>query len=75
MARRNPQDTIATLREELGAKEERVDELEDENDRLRGRLSRVAALTEDILDDPDVDDDDDEDDDDEDEDEDVEDDE
>jgi len=61
MARRNPQDTISALRDDLSEKEELIDSLEDENDRLRGRLSRVAALTEDILDDPDVDDDEDED--------------
>jgi len=55
MARRNPQDTIATLRDDLSEKEELIDSLEDENDRLRGRLSRVAALTTDVLEESEID--------------------
>jgi Ran GTPase-activating protein (RanGAP) involved in mRNA processing and transport len=56
MARRNPQDTIAALRDDNTAKDTRIDELEDEVDRLRGRMSRVAALTTDVLDDVDEED-------------------
>ena len=59
MARRNPQETVAALRDELAEKEEYIDDLEDKVDRLTGRLARVQAIAdvEDIVDGDDDDED------------------
>ncbi len=43
MARRNPQDTIQALRDELAEAHERNETLEDTVDRLSGRLERIAS--------------------------------
>ncbi len=44
MAKRNPEDTIATLRDELAEKDELIEQLEDQRDRLSGRLSRIESI-------------------------------
>ena len=68
--RRNPQDTIASLQDDLKQKDGYIEELEDKLDRLSGRLTRVHSIAdiEDIVgeddEDEDEDDDGDEDDDD-----------
>lgn len=60
MAKRNPEETIAALRDELAAKDEQIDQLEETRDRLRGRLSRIESVADvsDIVDEDDIDDDD-----------------
>lgn len=57
MARRNPQETLAALRDELAEKDELIDDLEDKVDRLTGRLARVQAIADvdDIVEDEDAD--------------------
>ncbi len=58
MARRNPQDTITALREELAERDNVIDGLEDKVDRLIGRNTRaVNALNiDDIVDEEEGDD-------------------
>ncbi len=57
MARRNPQDTIQALRDQLAEANERNETLEDTVDRLSGRLERIASAADvdSILEDADLD--------------------
>jgi uncharacterized coiled-coil protein SlyX len=44
MARRNPQDTITALREELAERDEQIETLEDKLDRVTGRVARASSI-------------------------------
>jgi predicted nucleic acid-binding Zn-ribbon protein len=59
MGRRNPQDQVALLKDEIAEKDEYIEDLEDKVDRLAGRLSRVQAIADvdDIIDGDDSDED------------------